>query len=63
MVEPIFLSIPALEVGIPVDLLNSLFTWVIPNALSQEKLSPGMPVFVFFAIINDARSFQKTIVI
>lgn len=54
MVEPIFLSIPALEVGIPVDLLNSLFTWVIPNALFQEKLSPGMPVFVFFAIINDA---------
>jgi hypothetical protein len=45
--EPIFLSIPAFVVGIPVDLVNSRFAWVIPKALFQEKLSPGIPVFVF----------------
>lgn len=50
IVEPIFLSIPAFVVGIPVELVNSRFAWVIPKALFQEKLSPGIPVFVFFAI-------------
>ena len=50
IVEPIFLSIPAFVVGIPVELVNSRFAWVIPKALFQEKLSPGIPVFVFLAI-------------
>lgn len=39
--EPIFLSIPLLEVGIPVFLANRCFALVIPNNLFQENESPN----------------------
>ena len=50
MTEPIFLSTPVLVVGIPVTFVNLRFAEVIPKALFQEKLSPGIPVFVFLTI-------------
>lgn len=42
MVFPIFRSIPALEVGMPVFFAISLFTCVMPKARFHEKLRPGM---------------------
>ena len=50
MTEPIFLSTPVLVVGIPVTFVNLRFAEVTPKALFQEKLSPGIPVFVFLTI-------------
>lgn len=41
---PIFLSIPALEVGMPVFFAISRFTCVMPMARFHEKLRPGMGV-------------------
>lgn len=39
---PIFLSSPALLVGIPVSRANFCFIWVIPNALFNENDTPGI---------------------
>ena len=47
---PIFLSIPCLVIGIPVFLLIFCFACVIPSALFQENVSPGIGVD-FFAIV------------
>ena len=44
---PIFLSNPALEVGIPVSRANFCLACVIPKARFQENESSGIPVFVF----------------
>lgn len=45
---PNFLSAPARVVGIPVVRAIFCFDCVIPNALFQEKESPGILVFVPF---------------
>lgn len=42
--EPIFLSIPILEVGIPVFRANRCFAPVIPNNLFQENENPNFPM-------------------
>ena len=47
---PIFLSIPCLVIGIPVFRLIFCFACVIPSALFQENVSPGIGVD-FFAIV------------
>ena len=47
---PVFLSIPCLVIGIPVVLLIFCFACVIPSALFQENVSPGIGVD-FFAIV------------
>lgn len=47
---PIFLSIPCLVIGIPVFRLIFCFACVIPSALFQENISPGIGVD-FFAIV------------
>lgn len=39
---PIFLSRPALLVGMPVSRANFCFIWVIPNALFNENDTPGI---------------------
>ena len=44
---PIFLSRPALLVGIPVSRANFCFIWVIPNALFNENDTPG--IFMAFS--------------
>ena len=38
---PIFLSRPPFVVGIPVDLANFCFAWVIPNSLFNENENPN----------------------
>ena len=43
---PIFLSIPCFVKGIPVCFAICCFTFVIPNALFQEKETPGIFSFV-----------------
>ena len=47
---PIFRSIPAFEVGMPVFLAIRCLTWVIPNARFHEKLRPGMGVVLVILI-------------
>jgi len=42
MVLPIFLSIPDLDVGIPVSLENCCFAFVIPKARFHENDTPGI---------------------
>lgn len=42
MVLPIFLSKPALLVGMPVSRANFCFIFVMPNALLSEKDTPGI---------------------
>ena len=51
MAFPIFLSIPAFEVGMPVCRATRCLSCVIPNARFHEKLRPGTGVD-FFAISN-----------
>lgn len=46
MLSPIFRSIPALVVGIPVALVNARFTLVTPKARRHEKLTPGIFVLL-----------------
>ena len=41
---PIFRSTPALDKGIPVSLAIRCLACEMPNALFQEKLSPGIGV-------------------
>ena len=45
---PIFLSRPALLVGMPVSRANFCFIWVIPNALFNENDTPG----IFMEMMN-----------
>lgn len=45
---PIFLSRPALLVGMPVSRANFCFIWVIPNALFNENDTPG----IFIEMMN-----------
>lgn len=52
MVLPIFLSIPDLDVGIPVSLENCCFAFVIPKARFYENDTPGILKDCFFAIIT-----------
>lgn len=42
---PIFLSSPALDVGIPVLRANCCFACVTPRALFQENDNPGIFIF------------------
>lgn len=47
---PIFLSIPAFVVGIPVAFVKARLAAVMPTARLREKLSPGILVFVITMI-------------
>ena len=57
---PNFRSIPLLVVGIPVVRAKCCFACVMPKALLQEKESPGIPVFVFLAIVLVSICFLAT---
>lgn len=46
MVEPIFRSSPAFDVGMPVSRANCCFACVMPNARFHEKLRPGIGDFL-----------------
>ena len=54
---PIFLSTPALDVGMPVERDMFCLSFVIPNARFHEKLNPGIGVdfFVIFLFYLSAR--------
>lgn len=48
--RPTFCSTPVLVVGIPVALVKRRFNWVIPNALFNEKLTPG--IFILHILLS-----------
>lgn len=51
MILPNFRSIPDFVVGIPITFAMFLFAFVIPSALFNEKLKPGILVLVIFDIV------------
>ena len=42
IILPIFLSMPALDIGIPVFFEICCLAWVIPSARFHEKVNPGI---------------------
>ena len=55
---PIFLSIPAFVVGIPVAFVKARLAAVMPTARLREKLSPGILVFVITIIYLTVQHIQ-----
>lgn len=52
MAPPIFLSKPALVVGMPVSRANFCFIFVMPNALLSENDTPGISDFLAILIVE-----------
>ncbi len=50
MTDPIFLSKPDLDIGMPVSFAILCFSCVMPIALFQEKDNPGILISDLFAI-------------
>lgn len=56
MLLPIFLSMPLFVVGMPVAFVNDRFKRVMPKALFNEKLKPGIFVFVITVLFKSENS-------
>lgn len=59
---PIFLCVPAFEVGKPVFLAKTCFAAVIPKARFQENEKPYFLIFAILVIV-DSLDFQENFLI